>query len=341
MNDNLKDIFSNLQQKKQRHVDEEILMIDSMNTFLRSYSMVKTLTPEGNHVGGLLGYLKSVGYAIKMYKPTRVILIFDGIANSTNKKYLYPQYKANRDYSKITHTHLFERKEDEQASMSNQITRLIDYIKCLPVHVVSIPKIEADDSIGYLVKKYESNENTKVITIMSADRDFLQLASEKTQIYSPTKKKTYRKHNVSDEFIVHVNNYINYKVLLGDSGDNVPGIRGLGPKKLIKLFPELLEESKLSLNDIHDKSLKCIEDNVLYKRVVENKAQLNINYRLMSLHDLLVPDDDIEEIERILSVDPPPLNIPKFVNMTLNDNLNDNTNWFGWLSEIFGSLNKI
>ena len=94
--DFLNTLLAELNSDKTTSKNSRVLIVDSMNTFLRSFSIIQHLNPNGHHVGGLVGYLKSVGYAIKLYRPTRVILVFDGQGNSTNKQYLYANYKTNR-----------------------------------------------------------------------------------------------------------------------------------------------------------------------------------------------------------------------------------------------------
>ena len=59
-------------------LNSRVLLIDSMNTFLRSFAIIPAINPQGNHIGGLVGFMKSLGYAIKLIQPTRVILVFDG-----------------------------------------------------------------------------------------------------------------------------------------------------------------------------------------------------------------------------------------------------------------------
>jgi DNA polymerase-1 len=309
-----------------------------MNTFLRSFAIIQHLNPNGHHVGGLVGFLKSVGYAIKLYQPTRVVLVFDGQGNSTNKKYLYADYKANRTNLKVTNWKVFDTKNEESESMANQMGRLIEYCTQLPVSMISIPKIEADDVMGYLVQKFEADSEVDDITIMSADKDFLQLVSKKTSIYSPTKKKTYRPEDVLEEYQIHSHNFINYKLLMGDAGDNVPGVQGLGPKKLLKLFPELQDEVQLEIKDLLEKAHLNEHLNPLYTKVLQFEHQLNINYQLMSLKDPNINDEDKRIIDETINEAPPSLNIGSFVEMTENDQLNERVNWQGWLIENFSSL---
>ena len=337
--DFLNKLFSELKSDKNNSKNARVLIVDSMNTFLRSFAIIQHLNPNGHHVGGLVGYLKSVGYAIRLYQPTRVILVFDGQGNSTNKQYLYPDYKANRSKTKVTNWKVFSNdKAEESESMANQMGRLIEYLSQLPVSMIAIPKIEADDVIGHLVEKFESNPETDKITIMSADQDFLQLVSDKTEIYSPTKKKTYHKEEILNEYLVHANNYINMKLLLGDSGDNVPGVGGLGPKKLLKLFPELQDEQFLTIENLLEKAHLNEHLNPLYTKVLQFERQLRLNERLMSLKNVNISDEDKDIINEIIQTPPPALNIGNFIEMTELDQLNERINWQNWLIENFSSL---
>ena len=92
-------------------------------------------------------------------------------------------------------------------------------------------------------------------TIISSDRDYLQLVSERITVYSPTKKIFYTPKKVLDEYGVSSENFLNYKVLTGDSGDNVPGIKGIGPKTITKLYPELSSYNKMTLTEVLQKKL--------------------------------------------------------------------------------------
>jgi 5'-3' exonuclease len=204
--------------------------------------------------------------------------------------------------------------------------------------MISIPKIEADDVMGYLVQKFEADSEVDDITIMSADKDFLQLVSKKTSIYSPTKKKTYRPEDVLEEYQIHSHNFINYKLLMGDAGDNVPGVQGLGPKKLIKLFPELLLPKQLEIEDLLKKARDNESTNPLYTKVLQFEHQLGINYQLMSLKDPNISNEDKRIIDETIEEAPPSLNIGNFVEMTENDQLNERVNWQSWLIENFSSL---
>ncbi len=317
-----------------------ILIIDGLNAFLRNFTMINHINGDGHHIGGLTGFLKSIGYAIRMVDPTKVVIVFDGVGGSNARRNLFPDYKANRNTNRITNYSIFQSKIEEQESINNQMERLIQYLKCLPVSVISIDGLEADDIIGYLATKFETHGETQKVTIMSADKDFLQLVSDKTSVYSPTKKKIYTPKDVLEEFGVTSINFINYKILLGDQSDNVPGVNGLGPKKLIKLFPELTSNTKVTLDSIVEKSTELINENKLYLSVVERRHQLSINEQLMSLNgDFLSPEN--KQLVKEAFTNSYELNIPIFLQLYSNDKLGESIpNVQSWLTQLFGYPNS-
>jgi DNA polymerase-1 len=319
--------------------DSRVLIVDSMNTFIRNFSMINTTNLAGHHIGGLVGYLKSLGHAIRLFRPTRIILVFDGKGSTTNKKNLYPEYKSNRNTGRITNWDVYESKAEESQAMVNQMTRLIQYLNQLPVSLISVDKIEADDSIGFIVNYYEQKPKCQEITILSSDKDFYQLISKKTKIYSPTKKKIYKTQDVMDEFGVHPNNFLLYKTILGDTSDTLPGVRGLGPKKAIKFFP-LSESKEYNLDEMFNicEDKKTDKGNI-YNNVLEFKHQLKINYQLMNLRNPTIPDHEKENITNILNEDIHPLNTGGFLTLYEADGLNNSIpNTYSWLTDNFGSL---
>ena len=332
-------LLSNIQPDIRKELSS-ILIIDGLNTFLRSFTMINHMNPDGHHIGGLTGFLKSVGYAIRMADPTKVVIVFDGVGGSSARRNLFPAYKANRNTSRMTNYSIFSSKDEETESINNQISRLIQYLQCLPVTVISIDGLEADDIIGYLANKFQAYEETARVTIMSADKDFLQLVSDKVHCYSPTKKKIYTPKDVLEEFGVSSNNFLNYKILMGDQSDNIPGITGLGPKKLIKLFPELLSNTKIELDEIISLSADKVDENKLYLAVVERRHQLFINQQLMSLNGNFLSPENKQLVKDAFN-NSYELNIPIFLQLYHNDKLGESIpNAQSWLTQLFGYPNS-
>jgi len=332
-------LLSNVQPDIRKELSS-ILIIDGLNTFLRSFTMINHMNPDGHHIGGLTGFLKSVGYAIRMADPTKVVIVFDGVGGSSARRNLFPAYKANRNTSRMTNYSIFSSKDEEQESINNQISRLIQYLQCLPVTVISIDGLEADDIIGYLANKFQKHEETARVTIMSADKDFLQLVSDKVHCYSPTKKKIYTPKDVLEEFGVSSNNFLNYKILMGDQSDNIPGITGLGPKKLLKLFPELISDTKIELDEIISSSADKVDENKLYLAVVERRHQLSINNQLMALDGGFLSPENKQLVKDAFD-NSYELNIPIFLQLYSNDKLGESIpNTSSWLTQLFGYPNS-
>jgi len=315
-------------------LNSRVLLIDSMNTFLRSFAIIPAINPQGNHIGGLVGFMKSLGYAIKLIQPTRVILVFDGQGNITNRRNTYSEYKANRQIKRITNFNVFSTLEEESDSVSSQMMRLLDYLKTLPVNISIIDKIEADDTIAYLSQKLKDD-----VIIYSADQDFLQLVNKRITVYSPIKKKFYRPQDVFDQYGLYPQNFITMKCLMGDKSDNLPGVKGLGPKKLFKYFPELGGNKQFTLNEAYNKATEKVEEHGIYGNVHLFKKQLEINYELMSLEDIELLENDQQELDELIDTSPYNFNKAKFLGMYEKDLLGrgiPNTEF--WLSEVFSYL---
>lgn len=322
---------------KPRNYNSNILIFDGLNTFLRSFCMVNTINPQGAHIGGLIGFLKSIGYAIKITSPTRVIILFDGVGGSSARKNLYPDYKANRHISRMTNYGIFSSKDEEDDSIKDQMERLIQYLQCLPLSLLSIDGLEADDIIGYMATHFETLDECEKVTIVSADRDFLQLASNKTEIYSPVKRLFYNKRRILEEYNVSAQNFLTQKILLGDTGDNIPGVTGLGPKKLIKYFPELAQDVNFGLVEVLAKAEASEE--VMYKKVLERKHQLEINEKIMDLKHIPLSDFNRETIHDVIDSYPTLLNQHGFLTLYYKDQLAESISYVErWISETFGFL---
>jgi DNA polymerase-1 len=328
------DKLSKARQAEKPVLQQKVLIVDAMNTFLRSFAIINHINPKGNHIGGLTGFLKSLGFAIKHTNPTRVIIVFEGAGSTQNKKNLYPDYKGNRKLKRITNFDGFSNQAEESESIENQLLRLVEYLQCLPLDITSIDRTEADDTMAYLATKLSDKND---VVIMSSDQDFLQLVNNKITVYSPTKKKFYNPERIKEEYGLPPQNYLQMKILLGDDSDNIPGVPKLGPKKLIKNFPELVEEKSVTLSEILTKSAK--ENTGMYGAVNNFKHQLLINEKLMDLHNpnlsamMKIEADDV--IEQPKST----MDKSKFLSMYTQDLLgNAIPNVENWLINVFTNL---
>lgn len=288
-----------------------------------------------------MGFLRSIAAAIRQFKPTRCIIVFDGKGGSTRRKKLHSGYKEGRSmstrFNRIEDIG-FQTVEEELESMRKQMGRLSEYLQNLPITVISIDNIEADDSIAYLTTDVFRPKNSEVI-IMSDDKDFIQLIDEKTSVWRPVEKKLYTPKEVLARFGIPVHNFIHYKIFMGDASDNIPGIKGIGIKTLQKKFPILLEDSTYSVDDLIEYAKQHINDHKIYKQVVDSKETLQLGKRLMSLENLEIPGQTKLLIADIANSPIPELNLFQFKKLFMLDKLYAVIpNVDSWISSSFQTL---
>jgi DNA polymerase-1 len=184
--------------------NDSVLLIDGLNTFIRVFSAIPTTNEDGVHIGGIVGFLRSIGYTINMVRPTRTIIVFDGKGGSNRRRKIFPQYKMGRKMShRLNRAHDFLTREEEKKMMIFQLNRCVEYLECLPLTIINMDNIEADDVIGYCAKHIFDKKST----IMSTDKDFLQLIDENIRVYSPTKKKMYDEEKIVEEYGISSHNF--------------------------------------------------------------------------------------------------------------------------------------
>lgn len=251
--DILKEIDKEHREYGSLHRNSKTLVIDGLNTFIRSWSTAPNLNDNGDHIGGIVGTLKSIGYAIRTINPTRVVIVFDGKNGSQSRKEIYDGYKSERGKNKIKMrlnraATVEMNPEEESISMKRQMSALGEILSTLPVSIMIYDGIEADDVMAYIATTLKQ-EGEKVV-LMSSDKDFLQLVNKDVSVYSPSKKKIYTPEVVVEEFGIHPHNFINFRMIDGDKSDNVAGVSGLGIKTIIKSFPFLTEEKLYDTTDM-------------------------------------------------------------------------------------------
>lgn len=277
---------------------ERYMLVDGLNLFFRNFSAINAVNPNGAHVGGLGGFFRSLGSLIRQIQPTKVFVVFDGRGSSNNRKNLIPEYKANRNTSRVTNWEVFENLEEEDDSKVDQIIRIIQYLKTLPVRTISIDKVEADDIIAYLSEILPTKLTDRAF-IVSSDKDYLQLVSEQVVVYRPIEKEFYTEQTVKDKFNVTPNNFLLYKLLMGDNSDGIPGIKGLGLKKLYKLFPELTG-SDMELEDLLNLCENKLKEHVIYARVLHDIELLENKHKVMDLSNPMIDDKDKMFIDKFV-----------------------------------------
>lgn len=334
----LKEINEGTASLHNRSINDRILLVDGLNTFIRSWTTTPNMNDNGEHVGGITGFLKSIGYAIRQTNPTKVVLVFDGKDGSGKRKKIYEGYKSERGKNRFRVNRTYPEmmsEEEEDVSMKRQFVWLAEYLDVLPLSMMIYDGIEADDVIAFINNQFPESEKV----IMSTDKDFLQLIDDKTIVYSPTKKILYNIDVLQTEYGLHYNNYLLYRVLDGDASDNIPGIKGCGLKTLLKRFPEI-SHTEVTIDDLIGLCEERRGKIKLYDDILEAKDQLALNQNLMNLKEpkigtdqkLKILDKFIEPIKKYSK--------PDFIRMAMRYRMESNwgTDVHTWLRETFDGL---
>ena len=334
------DVVKEHQEGGPSNINSRILILDGLNTFIRVFSAVPALNDDGDHIGGVTGFLRSIAANIRLLKPTRVIICFDGKGGSKRRKKIYPEYKANRaNKTAFNRYQEFATKEDESESMKKQFGRLVEYLNCLPVTMLAVDNIEADDSIAYIANEVFTEDKHKV-QIVSTDRDFLQLVNNRISVWSPIKKKLYTPELMKEEFGINSSNYLLYRTFLGDKSDNIPGVKGVALKSLIKYFPMVTENREIQFNEILEHAEDGKDRYKIYKSIIESKDQVDLNHKLMQLKNVDISGNVKMMIHDKVTGPVDKLNTFQFKKMFMQDKMYTVIKDLDtWLATSFNSLN--
>ena len=315
------------------HLNDRVLIVDGLNTFIRAFAVNPSINDDGIHIGGVVGFLRSIRYTCDILKPSRCIIVFDGKGGSVKRRKLYPEYKANRKVKRRLNRNVEwgTTPQDEEESMKQQMGRLIDYLEQLPLTLISIDNVEADDVMAYISQQILTESD---IFLMSTDKDFLQLVDDRVKVWSPTKKKLYNKKEVFEEYGVHSHNMLTYRILDGDKSDNIGGIKGAGLKSLKKFCPKISSIEKFDVKDL----IEFVENSDKKIKLLENiKNSINLvkrNYLLMQLQKVDIPGHVKLKIQGAVNRKVPQLIKHKFQVMFLKDKLsNQIKNLDTWIME--------
>ena len=273
------------------------LLVDGDNLFKIGFHGVKELFYDGNHIGGVYHFINTLRKFLEEYDYDKVVVFWDGDSNSSHRKSIYPQYKANRRVN---------MNEFKYESYLQQKNRVKQYLEEVFVRQVEMVNNEADDLIAY----YCQVARDEIITIFSSDKDLTQLIAPNVSIFSPIHKMILKygdKIKFKDILVPHENVLV-CKILMGDKSDNIEGIKSLGEKTLATLFPQLLNKTctieeilDYARNIPQEKPVKVLS-NILTgktKSGILGEEYYQINKKIVDLSEPLITDDGKELVESI------------------------------------------
>ena len=274
-----------------------VLLVDAYNVFIRHFVANPTMNKNGQHVGGAVGFLRGITKVIDTIYPESVVVVWEG-GGSIRRRGIFSDYKNKRRPQKLNR--FYAEIPNTVENRNHQIALLIEMLKQLPICQIYVSDCEADDVIGYL-SKYKMAEKNCVI--YSSDKDYYQLMSDTTKIYTPAKKDFVSYDDVMDKFGVHPVNFCTARSFCGDVSDGLPGVKGVGYKTLTKRFPELKSSEFISVGDI----IKLCQDRKqnsnakIFNSILSNKEVAKKNWKLMYLDSTNLAPKQIDKINYISS----------------------------------------
>ncbi len=218
-------------------MNKKIVLIDGHSILNRAfYGLPDLTTSKGEHTNAVLGFLNIMFKILEEEKPDYLTVAFD-THHPTFRHEMFEQYKGTR--------------KGMPEELREQVPVMKEVLMAMHITVIEKPGFEADDVLGTLAVKAEQEGNQ--VSLVSGDRDLLQLATERIKIRIPKTKRTgteiedYMAADVLEKYHVTPKQFIDLKGLMGDPSDNIPGVPGIGEKTAGKLI-----ESYHSIENIYE-----------------------------------------------------------------------------------------
>jgi DNA polymerase-1 len=241
---------------------KNLYLVDVSSIFFRAFYAIRQLNnSQGLPTNALYGYLAAITKLIKEHKPDGIVFCYDRPEPGFREE-LYSEYKANRS--------------DTPPEMIPQFPYLKKLGEALNVPSFEKPGFEADDLIGTLVKLCR-RQGVEVV-IVSGDKDFAQLVEPGVSIFDPAKDAFMDSAGVQAKWGIRPDQVIDYLALVGDASDNVPGVKGIGPKGAQKLLGEFE-----TLDGIY-KNLDKIKNDKLRDKLLFEKEMAFLSQKLCTIH---------------------------------------------------------
>jgi len=274
---------------------KKLFLLDAYALIFRSYyAFIKNprMTSKGMNTSAIFGFLLTLREVLQKQKPTHIAVVFDTPA-PTFRHVMFKEYKATRD----------ETPEDIKKAVP-WIKKLLEAYK---IPIIDFPGYEADDIIGTLSKK--ASGRGFVTYMMTPDKDFAQLVSEKVFMFKPSRSGNesvkWGVDEVKHEFSVErPEQVIDILALMGDTADNIPGAPGVGPKTAMKLISEFgsVEEVFRNTSKLKGKLKEIIENNREQIELSKKLATIELNVPVeLNEDELIVETPDREKLKNLFS----------------------------------------
>jgi DNA polymerase-1 len=203
-------------------MSKPLVLVDGSNWLYRAYFALPPLkSPQGEPTGMVRGFAAMLKKLLKDYAPERIAIVFDP-PGDTWRNTIYADYKATRDAT----------PED----LASQFPHVKAWVEAMGLPLLQVPGEEADDVMGTLAKQARAKKIP--VLIVTGDKDMAQLVDDDVQLLDTMKNATLGPAQVREKWGVPPAQIVEYLALIGDTSDNVPGVKGVGPKTAAKWLEE-------------------------------------------------------------------------------------------------------
>ncbi len=264
------------------NIMKRVLIIDALNAYLRAYIVDPSISSNGDPIGGLKGFIKILQRHVRETKPDQIVVIWDGPNGSRKRKSMDKNYKEGRKPIRLNRAYHNLTDDEELHNKMWQQSRVIEYMNNMPIIQFMIPEIEADDVIAYITQMEYYKGWQKII--ISNDRDFMQVCDDETVLLRPTKNELLNTKRIIEQTGVHPTNMALARSIVGDSSDNLPGIRGAGFGTVGKRLNFLSDSKSYTIDEVVEFCKNTKSKLKFFTNIVENKGLIEHNYRMMQLY---------------------------------------------------------
>jgi len=266
------------------------LLIDGLNNFIRHFSTNPKMSLHNEPCGAIAGVLGTIYRGIEKYKPDKVTVAWEG-GGSARRRALYPDYKAGRKPLSLNrpYAEYEQQSPNERDNWDWQLRTLIHLLPMLKIGQIYVDDCEADDVIAYLCRT-KCKDDVKII--VSTDHDYLQLVDDKTRVWAPRKHQNlYDSAEVKSVFNIPPQNLCVARCFVGDTSDNIQGIRGISYKYLIKFATRITGDVPVTIEEVYDEVIPKFHElkqggypiTQIQKIVNYPITEAKLNWQLMNL----------------------------------------------------------
>lgn len=252
---------------------KKLVLIDGSSYMYRAFYALPPLTsPKGEPTGAIYGFIRMLSSLIREVNPDYIAVVFD-LSKKTFRHKKVKSYKATR--------------QETPNLLKEQIPKIKEILKLWGIKVLELEGYEADDIIATLTKKFKSSYE---VLIVSPDKDMIQLVDKNVKLLNPIQNIIYDIEKVKEKYGIFPNQFVDYQAIVGDSVDNIKGVKGVGKKTAVSLLNQYgsLDEIIKNLDSLKPKVKEAFEKSIDVLKEAEFLVKLKNDI------DLNIPIEELE-----------------------------------------------